>query len=326
MKSVMLTGATGFVGSHIAEALLEKNIKLSIFSRRQNDLTKQFERSGASIFTGENTDKKAIAAALEGVDTVIHAAGATKGICEDDYIKANTDFTGRILSFLNESQKFIYISSQAAAGPSSINSPITEEKNSHPLTYYGKSKLVSENLVREWGSSNGNNYIILRPSSVYGPREKDIFTYFKLMSRGLFFLLGTGEKKISIIYVKDLVSAIITAAESSKKGETFFVCNDEGVNWLELGEEIKKAVGKKSVIKLNIPEKLVYPIGFASDILARITRKPALLNNQKLIEMKQEAWLCSNKKIKEILGWKSGYTLSSGIKETADWYFKEGWI
>lgn len=326
MECVMLTGATGFIGSHIVEKLIQKKISTHLFVRRRNNLIDLFEKSGAKIYVAQPDDLQMLKKSLQNADTVIHCAGATKALREKDYVKANVGFTNNILSLLNKQQKLIFISSQAAAGPSNSPIPIDEETEPNPLTFYGKSKLLAENYIREWGKKNSNNYVILRPSVVYGPREKDIYNYFKLTKKGIFFLLGNGKKIFSIIHVKDLVSAVMTCGGHSSKGETYFVCNDEACSWEELGCSIKKALKKNGLLKLNVPEFLTYFAGYISDALSLATKKPSVINRQKIIEVKQSAWLCSNRKIKEKLPWKPEISLKKGIKQTADWYIMKNWI
>jgi len=327
MKKVCITGATGFVGSHLAEAVLEKGVSLKIFTRKKNKLIENFEEQGAEIVVGTFEDDEKLAKAVDGCDTVIHAAGATKGLNESDYIKTNSEYTENILKRVDgKKTKFIYISTQAAAGPSTAETPKKESDRPNPLTFYGKSKLLAEEKVKKWGSENDNNYTILRPSSVFGPREKDIYNYFKLVNSGVLILLGSGKKRISIVYVKDLVKAIIASAESTIKGGVYFIANDESCDWIELGTKIKIALNKNRVLTVKLPEFFAYPVAMISDVIASFTKKPALLNNQKVIEMKQTAWLCSNDEFKKDFGWKSDYDLSDALKETASWYKNEGWL
>ncbi len=325
MEKVLLTGGTGFVGSHAAEKLLEDGVTPTLLVRRENSFTEALKKRGAQIIKGGFTDSECLKRSVDENDTVIHIAGATRALNEKDMMRVNVEYTERLLE-QSTGRRFIYMSSQAAAGPADEDLPMTESREEHPLTWYGKSKLAAEEKVKKWGESNDGNFAIIRPPAVYGPREKDIFNYFKLINMGLMLILGTGEKKFSIIYVKDLVDATLTAAKTPRKGDTFFVCNSHSPSWNELSLAIKKAIGKDSVLRLKVPEAFVYPLGYASEFISMITRKPALLSSQKLIEMKQDAWICSGKLITELLDWKPSYSLEKGIKETAEWYKKEGWI
>jgi len=320
---IFLTGASGFVGSHTAEQLIQKNHSLTIFSRRRNEYTDILEKKGAKLLLGNFDNPQIIEKGIKNAEAVIHIAGATRGFSEEDYMAVNRDYTKNLLEFVDKNQKFILMSSQAAAGPADF--PLTEEAEPKPITWYGLSKLAAEKETREWEKRTGGKAVILRPSAVYGPREKDIFTYFKLISRGFVFLLGGGTKRFSIIYVMDLAESVVKSLDYNKIG-TFFVTNDNAPSWAEMAESIKKGTGKETAIKLSVPEICAYPIGYISDFFSKITQKPALLNRQKLIEMKQSAWICSNEKIKKEMDWQPRFSLDEGIKETARWYQEQGWI
>ncbi|MCF6290991.1 MAG: NAD(P)-dependent oxidoreductase [Desulfobacterales bacterium] len=326
MKSVMLTGATGFIGSHLAARLLSEKTTTRLFVRRTNNLIRSLENQGARIYIGKAHDHATLQRSLAGVDTVIHCAAATRALTKKDYLAANVDFTRNILCLLNQDQRFIFISSQAAAGPSGPTGPIDEESKPRPCTYYGKSKLLAENQVREWGASHSDNYVILRPCIVYGPRERDLFNYFKMIDNGFDIMFGDRGKEFSMLYVSDLVSAALLAAEGHVAGATFFVANDSGYSWEEIGSRIKAVLNRKKVLRIQLPEYTAYPLALLLDGLSLITRKPALLNRQKIIEMKQTAWLCNNKKIKESLGWAPQVSLGTGLRRTAAWYRQEGWL
>ena len=322
----MITGATGFIGSHVAEKVVHKRVPTHLFVRRRNRFIHLLEKKGAKIYVGKYDSLDTLMDSLKYANTVIHCAGTVKALREQDYVRANVEFTKNILDLLKEEQRFVFISSQAAAGPSNSLIPINEQAQPHPLTYYGKSKLVAENYVREWGKKNRNNYVILRPSAVYRPRERNICNYFKLVNKGFLLLLGDGRKTISLIHIDDLVNAILTAAEHSPSGETYFVSNDRAYSWEEIGRSIKKALNKTHLLRLKLPEFMAYPVGCFFDFLSLVTRKPTPINSQKIIEMKQQAWLCSNRKIREKLHWRPELSLEEGVKQTADWYITEKWI
>lgn len=322
----MITGTTGFIGSHLAEELTRKKVSLNLFIRRRTPFIVSQEKEGAKVFLAEPGNYEVLKASIQDVDTIIHCAAATKALKKEDYFKANVEFTKNILTLLNKKQKFVFISSQAAAGPSNSSEPVNENNLPNPLTYYGESKLMAEDLVREWGKKNNNNYIILRPSVVYGPREKDFYNFIRLIKIGLLVLFGNEKKRISIVHIDDLVSAIVTATERSSVGETYFVSNDESYTWEDIGCAIKKALNKSSLLKIKLPEFTAYPIAYFFELISLITKKPALINSQKIIEMKQSAWLCSNNKIKDMLNWKPRLSLEEGMNQTATWYTKENWI
>ncbi len=326
LKSVILTGATGFIGSHIAENLIREKIDTRLFVRRRSSLIDSFDKMGAKIYVAQPDNYRVLKESLKDTDVIIHCAGATKALNEKGYVKANVEFAGNLLRAANKHQRFVFISSQAAAGPSDSLTPMNERAEPKPLTYYGKSKLMAEKLVRDWGKANNRNYVILRPSVVYGPRERDIYNFFKLIKKGVVLLLGNGKKRFSILHVQDLVRAIMICSEAPSSGETYFVCNDEAPSWEEFGWSIKNALNKDHVLPFKIPEHMAYVAAHLFDAISLVTKKPSLINRQKIIEAKQSAWLCSNNKIKDRLQWKPEISLERGIKQTADWYIQRNWI
>lgn len=322
----MLTGTTGFIGSHIAERLIQNNIITHLFVRRRNRLIDSYEKKGAIIYVAQPDNLEILKESVKNADTIIHCAGATKALKKKGYISANVEFTRNLLNLVNKKQRFVFISSQAAAGPSNLSIPSDEETEPNPVSYYGKSKLLAENSIKEWGRENHNNFVILRPCVVYGPGEKDIYNYFKLIKKGILLLLGNGNKRFSIIHVEDLVSAVMTCAGHSSGGETYFISNDEASSWKELSLDIQTALNKKNLFKLNIPVFLAYLVACLSDTLSQVTKKPSMINCQKILDVKQSVWLCSNSKIKKNLLWEPEISLKEGIRQTADWYSKEKWI
>jgi len=327
IKSYMLTGATGFIGSHILHHLTEKNCPVHLFVRRKKERLKFFEKKGVKVYQGESCDDlDPLKASLQNMDVIIHCAAATKAVNRQEYIRANVTFTTNILNCLRKDQKFIFISSQAAAGPSMDNKPLDETSRPRPINNYGKSKLMAEEAVQKWGEENRRNYTILRPSSVYGPREKDFYLYFKLISKGILFLPNRGNQKISIIHVRDLVDAVWAASKHTFHGQKYFVTGDDVYSWKEIGRHIQRALGKQYVLKMPLPAVIAWPVAWFFDLIGALRKQSGLISRQKVLEMKQEAWICTNKKIKSELGWSPRLSLEQGIKQTALWYQKENWI
>lgn len=326
-KSYMLTGATGFIGSHILHHLTEMSCPVHLLVRRKNERLKSFEKKGVKIYQEKSVDDPGpLKASLQNMDVIIHCAAATKAVNRTEYIRANVTFTANILKCLSKDQKFIFISSQAAAGPSVGNTPLDETSRPRPINNYGKSKLMAEEAVQKWGEENNRNYTILRPSSVYGPREKDFYLYFKLINKGIFFLPNRGNQKISIIHVRDLVNAVWVASKHTFHGQKYFVTGDDAYSWKEIGRHIQKALGKHYVLKMPLPAVIAWPVAWLFDLIGSLRKKSGLISRQKLLEMKQAAWICTNKKIKSELSWEPRLSLEQGIKQTALWYQKENWI
>ncbi len=322
----MLTGATGFIGSHVAERLVREAADVRLWLREKNTFVAGLEAKGAKTYLCSGSGDASIEEAVRGADTVVHCAGATRTFSREQYFEANADLTRRILNVLQPRQKFIYISSLAAAGPSSPLAALDEHSPPRPVSHYGESKLLAEAHVRHWGAQGRNNFVILRPGVVYGPREKNLYHYFKWVAKGVLPLLGNGDRQLSLIYIDDMVEAILAACANPAAGETYFVANDDAASLLTLGEAIREALGKTRLLPLRLPAFFFDTIALALDAVSAFTRKPAVLGRQKVLELKQAAWLCSNRSLREKLRWEPRVSLDEGVRRTAEWYINEHWL
>ena len=327
MRKIVITGATGFIGYHIAEHALRNKYSVKIISRRYTPDLHTLESLGAAVFYGQLDNMEFLNGIIGKNDIVIHCAGATKAVREDEMIKANilcTEFLLRACESKNV--KFIFLSSQAVGGPSSGTDHFIDENDCpNPLTWYGRSKYQAEKAVKAWGEKNLNSYLIIRASSVFGPREKDFLQYFKLISHNIALIMGMKEKYLSIIFVNDLVNGIFFLIEQKNlKQKTYYLCGDETISWNNFATQIKQSM-EKNVLKIKLPEFAAYPVAVVSELISRISGKPALINFQKIIEMKQSYWLCSNRLIKS-LGWAPEFNLKNGILLTLEWYQKKNWL
>ncbi|MHC1745065.1 MAG: NAD-dependent epimerase/dehydratase family protein [Syntrophobacteraceae bacterium] len=326
LRSVMLTGATGFIGSHLAERLLQEGFHLSLWIRRWTAFIASMERAGAQVFLGDPDDDRMLAAALRGADVVVHCAGTARAHDRAGYFATNAGLTRRILGLLQAPQKMVFISSQAAAGPSGTDGPLDEGAVPRPISHYGQSKLEAEECVRRWGAANGERYVILRPSVVYGPGERDLYNLFKWIKKGVLPFMGDGLQKVSLVHVDDLVAAVMAVLEDSHPGQTYFVTGSEHCSVRALGSMIQEVLRKGRVLPLSIPPGVFDALASILDAVSCVTGAPALLSRQKTLEMKQPAWLCSNRKLRETLAWEPRMSLRRGIEQTVEWYVREKWL
>jgi dihydroflavonol-4-reductase len=323
----LVTGATGFVGSHLAEALIKKGHTVRCTVRPTSDLV-WLKSLPVEYINADITDRESMIPAIKGADYIFHAGGITKAKKESAYYKINAE-ASRILYELcrevnPEIKKIVHISSLAAAGPSETGNPKTESDSADPLTFYGKSKLEGERYAREY--SRYLPIAIIRPPAVYGPREKDIFFYFQLIRRHINPKIGLREKYLSIVYVKDLVNAVMLAAESPQSaGQSYFVDDGTIYSWTEISAVIKRVIGAWT-IPLFVPQWKVSLLAYIAEGLAMFSKKPALLNRQKIIELKQTNWTCTSQKIRNELGYTSQYPFERGCEETYAWYTEQRWL
>ena len=323
----LITGATGFIGSHLTEALIRKGVQVRCLLRRTSDL-KWLKGLPIESVHGDCNDKTHLEKAVRGVDWVFHLAGVTKAIKEETYFEVNGEGTVNLIhACLDKNpclQKFIYISSQAAAGPSRNGCNKNELDPCEPVSIYGRSKRVGEELVL--AHAHELPLLILRPSAVYGPRDKDIFVFFKFLSRRINPCPIGPDQRLSLCYVQDIIQGIILAAETqTKSGEIFFLSDGNDYRMDEIGNIAAQAMGI-TAFRIRVPKTMILGIACFSEYLSKLYRRPFLLNKDKAEELLQKDWVCDITKANTLLGFEPRVSLSDGAKLTFEWYKNEQWL
>lgn len=323
----LVTGGTGFVGSHLVDHLLEKNYSVRCLIRKSSD-TKWLTGKPVEFVYGDLFDAEALREAVSGVDYIYHSAGVTKAKTKEGYYNGNSVGTRNLLdATLRHNpglKRFVHISSQAAVGPSESSTPITEDRAANPLTTYGKSKWQAEVECRKMFDKLP--VTIVRPPVVYGERDKDVFEFFNTYSKGLQPMVGFNEKLVSMIHAVDLVRGIVMAGESDRsKGETYFITSSELYGWKQIGEATRQVMNKKA-LRVRLPEFLVYVIAAFAEFFSFFSSQPALINFEKAKDMVQDYWTCSHEKAKRDLGFVQQISLENGIRRTVEWYRMQGWL
>jgi dihydroflavonol-4-reductase len=326
-KRILVTGANGFVGSHLTEALLDRGYLVRCLVRRSSDL-RFIQHLPVEWSYVDLRDADGLLQACQGVQAVCHCAALTRALDEETFYRVNIRGTEAVaqacLDTNSEVGRFLFISSQTAAGPTQESHDLMDESSPpQPITWYGKSKWAAEQAL--WNMAERLPLTIVRPSAVFGPRDRDFFTYFALVKRGLSLRLGRQERRLSLIYVHDLVRLILLALESdSAVGQVYFGTTYAS-SYTELAEAIARAMGKHPLTIL-LPEAVLTPIALWSKAQGRLTGRPALLNDQRVLDMRQRNWLCSGAKARQDLGFSPLYDLELAVQETADWYLENGWL
>ncbi len=324
---VLVTGATGFIGSHLAEHLLSRGAAVRCLLRRSSD-TVWLRHLDVELVYGDLFDETALAGAVRGVDTIYHSAGVTKSKTPEGYFRGNVTGTRNLLAAAARHApsltRFVQISSQTAVGPSPTATPIDEDVTPRPITTYGKSKWEAE---QECLAMHGALPLtIVRPPAVYGPRDRDVFEFFRTMRNGLQPMVGFREKYVSLIHVGDLVRGFVMAAESPvTAGRTYFITSDRAYGWKEIGG-ITREVMRTRALRLRIPETGVYVIAAVAEALASFSSRPALINFEKARDMVQDYWTCSGARAQADFGFVPAIGLREGIAGTIAWYRSEGWL
>jgi dihydroflavonol-4-reductase len=324
---ILVTGATGFIGSHLAELLLKKNYSVRCLIRKTSN-TVWLKDLPVELVYGDLFDAEALHRAVEGVDFIYHSAGLTKAKTEEEYFRGNSAGTRNLLDAVTEYnpdvRRFVLFSSQAAAGPSPTKDPIDESVPAHPITTYGRSKLAAEQECL--AAAKTIKITIVRPPVVYGPRDKDVFEFFHTVNMGLQPMAGMKDKFVSMIHVSDLIRGTVMAAENPKAlGQTYYISSKDVYNWRDLGEITRKALGNR-VLRVRIPEPGIYAIAAVAELMAKFSSKPALINFEKARDMVQNYWTCDASRAKRDLGFEQEMPLESGIRSTIQWYKDAGWL
>lgn len=322
----VVTGANGFIGSHLVEYLLEKGHEVKCIVRETSDLKWISKLDLEFIKCGLN-DVSKLSTAFEGATYIFHLAGATKSKKYESYLYGNVQLTKNVFQACEGNQtikKIIVTSSLAASAPTSLNHPVTEETPSNPISLYGKSKVEMEEMLKKEFSHLP--YIIARPPAVYGPRETDVFLFFKAVKKGLVTTIGLGKKQVSLIYIDDLIQGMFLAATNEKAvRQTYFFTSDRSLNWKEIGNEAAALLNPKA-IRFGIPHFVVYIIGTIAEIFNFFQKRAPTLNIEKVKEITQEAWTCSDDKARIELGYEPKFPYKKGFKISFDWYRKNAWL
>jgi nucleoside-diphosphate-sugar epimerase len=329
MKKILITGASGFIGSFLVEEAIKRNYEVYAGIRNTSKIT-YLKDSRIQFFKADLADKEAIKSNLTQFgkfDFIIHNAGITKTCKKSDFEKVNFHYTKNLIEALYETNnipdKFIQISSLAAYGPGNKKTlkPIQLTDMPKPISLYGKSKLKTEQYIE---SLKGFPYLIFRPTGVYGPREKDYYVMYKSIKQGLETYIGTSKQQITFIYVKDLSKLVIGALESNITCKSYFVSDLKEYTAYEFNWLIKRVLDKKT-ITLVLPIFLVKLIAYLSEkISCFLFGKIPTLNTEKIKEISQKNWLCNSSDLVKDFNFQPEYDLGKGVSEAIEWYKMEG--
>lgn len=320
-----VTGGTGFIGSHLVDSLIEdtrwSEVKCLVRNREKWLTGKQYSR-----VKGDLHSISVLKEALQNVDVIFHLAGVVKAPTQKEFDYSNVEATENLIRVAQKAgiKKMVILSSLAAAGPSP-NNPLTEDAPMKPVSKYGKSKEKMERMIHDICTSD-QSITILRPPAVYGPREDQIYTYFKILNKHVSPVIGDGKTpRISMVYISDLIRGIKKAADHTEPGvNTYFITGPDIYNWNQIKNISAKVLGKKP-LALHIRPSWVKKIAGIFETTASFLGSYPVFNREKANELVLE-WTCSGKKAETELNYFPDVSLEEGIARTIHWYKKHHWL
>ena len=319
---VLLTGASGFVGSHILEALRARQIETALLLRSASS-TRFLESHlpQVEVRRGSITEPSSLPAALAGITHVIHCAGCTKAVRTEEFYTINQLGTRHLVEAANALpiRRLIHISSLAAAGPALPAQPAREQDPPAPVSEYGKSKLAGELEVRNGFRAE---WVVLRPPAVYGPRDTEFLRLFKAVQRHI--RPQPARQPLSLVYVRDLAQAIVACLDHPKAaGNIFYAASPEVVTARQMAEGIVALLGTWT-LPLPLPPQMFWPLCQIQGLVSRLTGKANVLSPQKYAELRAPGWVCDPSRLGRELGLSCPTDLQAGLRLTWAWYRQNG--
>jgi nucleoside-diphosphate-sugar epimerase len=318
----LVTGASGFIGSHLVETLVDRDWRVRCLVRKTSRLkwlpTDDVSFiNGAIDSPGEDLDR-----AVKGVSVVFHLAGLTSATDDALYTAVNAEGTRNVVEAMQRCAPdalLLFCSSLSAGGPAH-GRPVNETDAPAPISAYGRSKLAAEEIV----AASGLDYLIVRPPAVYGPRDVDILAAFRMAVRGIALRVAPAGQRLSMIHAEDLARGLACAAEAEGRG--LYYMTDGMIHTYEsITEQIARAVGKR-VKTIGVPVAVAAMTSRADRLRASLLGTKPLLTPDRVLELSQADWTCDDTRARLDIDYESRITLPDGLRATAEWYRSVGWL
>ncbi len=325
---VLVTGASGFLGGHVAELLSRRGTSVRALVRRTSNRKHLEKLPNVELFEGGVEEVDRVREAVDGVDAIVHAAGLVKARSTDEFFAINVGGTSNLIqaarTHASAGKRFVYISTLVACGPSADGLPIPGDQES-PDNAYGRSKLAAEKVVLS--AKDDLHVVILRPGAIYGPRDGEIFEVFKSIQRGLLPLVAGGTAKGSWVYATDCAEACVRAIEAAvPSGSVYFVDDGCGaITQKQLFADAERALGRRALVRPNLPVAVLMAVARGIEVFGRLTNRPVMLTREKA-NMLLQHWVCSSEDTRRELGWEPKVSWNEGVVRAVDWYRENGWL
>ncbi|MFB3891627.1 MAG: NAD-dependent epimerase/dehydratase family protein [Phycisphaerae bacterium] len=326
----IVTGANGFIGSHLAHRLAREGLEVACLVRPAADV-KWLQGLGVEVVRVCMEEGESLARALTemgGADIIFHVAGLTRGRTEQEYTAVNVDLTRRLMQAAapcaGRIRRFIYVSSMAAVGPNPTDAPMDEATPPRPVDHYGRSKLAAERVVMEAGGRIP--VTIVRPPAVYGPRDVHFVPLFRMAQRwGIVPAVGGRDKRITFVHAADLAEGVwLAGTRPEGAGQTYFIgggtCTMEDV-----AAAMSAAIGRQLRV-FHVPKAYALLVGEFGQLKWALTGRPQIVSRAKARDLLRPRWTCCWDKACRELGYVPRIGLEEGMRQTAAWYAQQGWI
>jgi nucleoside-diphosphate-sugar epimerase len=322
----IVTGASGFVGSHIVDELLLRGARVRCLLRSGSS-TRWLDGKEVEITRLDLSDAASLEASVKGADWIVHAAGLTHARSAREFQDVNVGGTERMLRAATKAgdrlQRFLLISSQAVAGPAVEGRPVTETERPDPVSQYGVSKRRAEELTMFLKDSLP--VVAIRPPAVYGPRDDALLKVFIAIKLHVLPILREGGR-FSLIYAEDLARAVHLALTHPRAvGQVYFASEPDVTDYREMGEHVRRSM-KTWALPVRLPGFALQAGALAGEFWGSLRNRPPYLSREKLREISSGDWICSSAKIRNDLGWAPSVPLAEGVERTAAWYREAGWV
>jgi nucleoside-diphosphate-sugar epimerase len=318
-RSVSITGATGFLGWHLAHAFRDSgwNVRSIVRPGTPKPQPPGTERVEAAL------EADGLTRAIDGTDLLIHNAAVIRARRASTFETVNVEGTAAAIAAANAAgARLIFISSQAAAGPGTPARPTSERDSPKPVGAYGLSKLAAEKLIR---STAIVPWTIVRPCAVYGPRDRGFLPLFQYASRGVFLLVTKPTAAFTLVHVDDLTRAIVLAATSQRAaGETFFIGHPSPHTMPDAFQSLAEIFGRPYVPR-RVPPMVLRALGWAGELAWMFKIEPPV-DRLRVEQFGAEGFVCSVDRAREVLGFTAALDWPEGAARTAQWYRDQGWV